>query len=44
MTGAVSACTPCDHDSQYMTEDDGHSHWRCLRCGQVTECDAGRKP
>jgi integrase len=28
----------CDHDSQYMTEHDGHGHWRCRRCGYVTEC------
>jgi phage N-6-adenine-methyltransferase len=31
----------CEHDSHYMTEDDGHDHWRCLRCGQVTECGGG---
>lgn len=27
----------CDHTSHFVTEDDGRRHWRCLRCGQVTE-------
>lgn len=37
LIAAALDAEPCEHTSHYVREDDGRQHWRCLRCGLVTE-------